>query len=59
MKSLQISPPNFVIKIEFFNMFIAIFFSSILWERIHDSKEDAHMEEKELITNTYHSDFRT
>ncbi len=53
MKRLQISPPNFVIKIEFFNMFIAIFFSSILWERIHDSKEDAHMEDKACLPHGF------
>ena len=31
-----------------------LFFSAIL----HQSKEDAHMEDKELITNAYHTDFR-
>ena len=58
MKRLQISPPNFVIKIRCFNIFITIFFGAILLARIHDSKEDAHMEDKELITNAYHSYFR-
>ena len=51
MKRLQISPPNFVINIRVFNIFITIFFSAILWERVHQIKKDAHMEDKELITN--------
>ncbi len=57
MKRLQISTPNFVINIRVFNMFAVtfLFFSAIL----HQSKEDAHMENKELITNAYHTDFRT
>ena len=49
MKSLQISIPNFVINIRFFYMFTMtfLFFIAIL----HQSKEDGHMEDKELITN--------
>lgn len=49
MKRLQISPPNFIINIRFFNMFtmMFLFFIAIL----HQSKEDAHMEDKELGTN--------
>ena len=56
MKRLQISIPNFVINILVFNMFTMtfLFFSAIL----HQSKEDAHMKDKELITNAYHSYFR-
>lgn len=56
MKSLQINPPNFVINIQVFNMstMIFLFFSAIL----HQSKEDAPMEDKELGTNAYHSYFR-
>lgn len=56
MKSLQISPPNFVINIRVFNMFTMtfLFFSAIL----HQSKEDAHMKDKEPITNAYPSYFR-
>ena len=30
-----------------------LFFSAILWARIQQSKEDAHMADKELITNAY------
>lgn len=53
MKRLQISTPNFVIKIRFFNIFTMtfLFFSAILSTRIDQSKEEAHMEDKELITN--------
>lgn len=49
MKRLQISTANFIIKIRFFNIFtmLFLFFSAIL----HQSKENAHMEDKELITN--------
>lgn len=54
MKRLQISTPNFVIKIQNFNIFtmIVLFFSAILLyyrERVHQIKEDAHMEDKKLI----------
>ena len=48
MKSLQISIPNFVINIRIFNMFTMIFFFIAI---LHQSKENAHMEDKELGTN--------
>lgn len=51
MKRLQISTPNFVIKIQNFNIFTMIVFFLVLYyrERVHQIKEDAHMEDKKLI----------
>lgn len=51
MKRLQISTPNFVIKIQNFNIFTMIVLFLVLYyrERVHQIKEDAHMEDKKLI----------
>ncbi len=51
MKRLQISTPNFVIKIQNFNIFTMTVFFLVLYyrERVHQIKEDAHMEDKKLI----------
>jgi hypothetical protein len=51
MKSLQISPPNFVINIRFFNIFITIFFGAIL----HQSKDDAPKNSLQMQPNSYPS----
>lgn len=51
MKRLQISTPNFVIKIQNFNIFTMTVLFLVLYyrERVHQIKEDAHMEDKKLI----------
>lgn len=51
MKRLQISTPNFVIKIRNFNIFTMTVLFLVLYyrERVHQIKEDAHMEDKKLI----------
>lgn len=51
MKRLQISTPNFVIKIRNFNIFTMTVLFLVLYyrERVHQIKEDAHTEDKKLI----------
>ena len=51
MKRLQISTPNFVIKIRNFNIFTMTVYFLVLYyrERVHQIKEDAHTEDKKLI----------